>query len=108
MKSSRWLMALALTGVCGVVSVSALAAKAKKTEKDVSIEQVPAAVKATILKEAGENKIEEIEEVSIGGEVAHYEAEWHAGGKEIEIKVDPDGKLISEEDEDDDDDDDDD
>ena len=80
----------------------------KKTEKDVTIDQVPAAVKATILKEAGDNKIEEIEEVSRDGKVVYYEAEWKSGGKEIEIKVDPSGKLLSKEIEDDDDDDDDD
>ena len=79
----------------------------KKTEKDVTIDQVPAAVKATILKEAGDNKIEEIEEVSRDGKVVYYEAEWKSGGKEIEIKVDPSGKLLSKEVEDDDDDDDD-
>jgi len=78
----------------------------KKTEKDVTIDQVPAAVKATILKEAGDNTIEEIEEVSQDGKVIYYEAEWKTGGKEIEIKVDPNGKLLSREIEDDDDDDD--
>ena len=109
MKSSRWLIVLALVVVvCGVLSISAIAAKAKETEKDVTIGQVPAAVKTTILKEAGDNTIEEIEKVSIDGKVAYYEAEWHAGGKEVEIKVDPDGKLLSKEVEDDDDDDDDD
>ena len=107
MKSSRWLMALTLVGVCGFLSVSALA-EGKKTEKGVTIDQVPAAVKATILKEAGDNKIDEIEEVSIDGEVAYYEAEWDSGGKEIEIKVAPNGKLLSREVEDDDDEDDDD
>jgi len=80
----------------------------KKTEKDVTIDQVPAAVKAAILKEAGSNTIEEIEEVSKDGKVIYYEAEWKSGGKEIEITVDPKGKLLSKEIEDDDDDDDDD
>ena len=109
MKRSHWLAALILVvGVCGLLSVSALAAKGKKTEKDVTIDQVPAAVKATILKKAGDNKIDEIEEVSIDGKVVYYEAEWHADGKEIEIEVAPDGKLLGKEVEDDDDDDDDD
>jgi hypothetical protein len=95
--------------IIAVLAVSLSIAQAgKKTEKDVTIDQVPAAVKATILKEAGANTIEEIEEVSKDGKVVYYEAEWKTGGKEIEIKVDPKGKLLSKEVEEDDDDDDDD
>ena len=96
---------VALTGLLVFGMSTALAGK--KTEKDVTIDQGPAAVKATILKEAGDNKIEEIEEVSQDGKVIYYEAEWKSGGKEIEIEVDPSGKLLSKEVEDDDDDDDD-
>ena len=96
----------ALAGIMIVGLSAALAGKCgKKTEKDVTIDQVPAAVKATIEKEAGDNKIEEIEEVSKDRKVVYYEAEWKTGGKEIEIKVDPSGKLLSKEVEDDDDDD---
>jgi len=108
MKSSRWLIALALAGMCGISCVSVSAARGRRREKDVSIDQVPAAVKATILKEAGDNTLEEIEEVSVNGKVLYYEAEWHAGGKEIEIKVAPNGKLLAREVEDDEDDDEDD
>jgi hypothetical protein len=66
----------------------------KKTEKKVTIEQVPAAVKATILKEAGSNAVKEIEEVSKEGSIVFFEAEWKTDGKEVEIKVAPDGKLL--------------
>jgi len=100
--------AFVLAGLLVVGLLAAPAAAGKKTEKDVTIDQVPKAVKATILKEAGDNKIEEIEEVSRDGKVIYYEAEWKSGGKEIEITVDPKGKLLSREIEDDDDDDDDD
>jgi uncharacterized membrane protein YkoI len=106
MRLSRWLAACVVVGgICAVLSVSALAGKGEKKERDVSIDQVPAAVKATILKEAAGNKIDEIEEVSMNDIVLYYEAEWHADGKEIEIKVDPEGKVIAREVEDDDDDD---
>ena len=88
-----------------LVTLSATAEQGKKTEKDVTLDQVPAAVKETIVKEAGANKITEIEEVSADGKVVYYEAEWKADGKEIEIKVAPDGKLLKKEIEDDDDDD---
>jgi len=76
-------------------------------EVEVSLDQVPAAVKATILKEAAGHKIEEIERETRGGRTV-YEAEWKADGKEIEIKVAPDGTLLKKEVEDDDEDGDDD
>lgn len=74
-------------------------------EKEVSLDQVPAAVRATILKEAGKNKVKEIEVQTRAGKTT-YEAEWVAEGKEIEIQVAADGKLLGrevEEEEDDDD-----
>ena len=73
-------------------------------EKEVTLDQVPAAVKATILKAAGGNKIKEIE-VQTRGARKIYEAEWESGGKEIEIKVASDGTLLGREVEDKDDDD---
>jgi uncharacterized membrane protein YkoI len=76
-------------------------------EVDVTLDQVPDAVRATILKEAAGHKIEEIERETRGGRTV-YEAEWEVGGKEIEIKVAPDGTLLAKDVEDDDDDDDDD
>ena len=106
MKRKPWLMAAALACLCVALAIPAIAGKCgKKKERNVTLDQVPAAVKATILREAGKNKIEEIEEVSVDGKVLHYEAEWKAGGKEIEIEVAPDGKLLKKEIEDDDDDD---
>ncbi len=102
-------LAVAGTVVLGLIDAGvALAGKGKKQERKVTIDQVPAAVKATILKEAGENKIAEIEEISVGGAVAFYEAEWKADGKETEIKVAPDGTLLKKKVEADDGDDDDD
>ncbi len=73
-------------------------------EKEITLDQVPAAVKATILAEAGKNKIEEIEVETRRGKKI-YEAEWKVGGKEIEIKVASDGTLLSRKTEDEDDDD---
>ena len=68
----------------------------KEQERKVTLQQLPAPVKATILKEAGKGKIREIEEVTRGSE-KFYEAEWIRGGKEVEIKVAPDGKLLNKE-----------
>jgi len=105
MKRMHWVLIVAGVSLCVAFVVPTFAGTRKKTEKNVTIDQVPDAVKATILKEAGDNKIEEIEEVSVDGKVVFYEAEWKAGGKEIEIKVAPDGRLLKKEIEDEDDDD---
>ena len=102
MKAWTWTI---LAAVCvALVGAAALTARAeeakkdeaKKTEKEVTIDQVPAAVKATIEKEAGTNKIEKIEEITKGDEKC-YEAEWEIDGKDVEIKVAADGKLIEKE-----------
>ena len=62
-------------------------------ERSVSLEQIPAAVRATILREAGNNRVTEIEEKPYGGRKI-YEAGWMVDGREVEIKVSPDGKLL--------------
>jgi len=76
-------------------------------EELVSIDQVPAAVKATILKEAQGGTIKEIERENEDGRII-YEAEVIIDGQEVEIEVAADGTLLSKEVEDDDDEDDDD
>jgi len=77
-------------------------------EEGVSIDKVPEAVKSTILKHAEGGNIREIERGNEDGKVI-YEAEVLIGDKEIELKIDPSGKLLSKEvqDEEDDEDDDD-
>ncbi len=96
---------LALVGLALVVGVAVTGlANGDEDEEKVSIDQVPAAVKATILKEAGGATIKEIERETKNGKTA-YEAEWVADGKEIEIKVAPDGALLKREVEEEDDDD---
>ena len=99
MKGWTWLVAGLL--VLGFVVAGAVyaAQEQKETEEKVTIDQVPAAVKATILKEAGDHKITEIEKETKDGKTI-YEAEWIAGDKKVEIKVAEDGTLISKETED--------
>ncbi len=65
-------------------------------EELVSIDNVPEAVKATILAEAGTGTIEEIEFGDEDGQ-SIYEADVIIDGQEIEIKVAPDGTLLSKE-----------
>jgi hypothetical protein len=103
MSRNRWTLVCCLAAV-GLILGGAMVGptwaggdkdKGNKTEKKVTLDQVPAEVKATIMKEAGSNTIKEIEEISKDGKVVCFEAEWKADGKEIEIKVAPDGKLLS-------------
>jgi uncharacterized membrane protein YkoI len=72
-------------------------------EEEVSLDDVPAAVKATILKEAAGAEIEEVDKETEDGQTV-YEAEFEADGKEIEIEVATDGTLLERETEEDDDD----
>lgn len=97
-----WMWLLVGIVAVGLIAGSASAEekKAKKKEEKVTIDQVPEAVKKTILKEAGANKIKEIEKVTAVGKTT-YEAEWIVGGKEIEIEVAEDGTLLGKKEEDD-------
>ena len=90
----KWVVVAVLAlGAVALVAGAALAEKARKHEEKVTLDQVPQAVKATILKEAGGAKIKEIEKET-KGERTVFEAEFVKDGKEIEIKVAPDGTLL--------------
>jgi hypothetical protein len=67
--------------------------KDDKDEQTVSIDQVPAAVKATIMSEAGKGTVKEIEQEIKDGKTI-YGADIVIDGKTFEIKVAADGKLI--------------
>ncbi len=73
-------------------------------EELVSIDAIPAAVKATIIAQAGGRKIQEIVKENEDGQVV-YEAEVIVDGKEVNIKVSPDGTLLGTEADDEDEDD---
>ena len=79
--------------------------KEDENEVTVTIDQVPAPVRDTIRAEAGDNPIKEIEAETKNGQTI-YEAEWVADGKEVELKLSADGKIIEKQVEDADDDDD--
>lgn len=70
-------------------------------EEQVSIDQVPAAVKDTILAQGG--TVKEIERENENGQ-AVYEADVIIDGQKIEVKVADDGKLLGKEADDEDDD----
>jgi hypothetical protein len=80
----------------GVLLVVGVAAAWERSEEPMTLDQVPAAVRETILAEAGGAEVREIERETRDGET-HYEAEWRAGGQEIEIRIAPDGTLVGRE-----------
>ena len=102
-KRAMW---LPLIGLSVVGTVTLVAWAGDEQEEKVTLEQVPAAVKATMLKEPGGGKITEIEREMKNGKTV-YEAEFILNGDEIEIKVAPDGTLLGREVEQEDDDEDD-
>ncbi len=63
------------------------------SNKSVTLENVPDAVKQTMLQQAGGNSIRELEEKVVDGQTV-YEIELQVEGKEIEVVVAPDGKLV--------------
>ena len=62
-------------------------------EEEVSLDQVPAKVRATLLKLAGDAKITEVERETEGG-ITTYEAEWEVNGLEIEVELTASGEVI--------------
>jgi len=96
MRKSKVLLSVIGLGVVGTLALAAWAAQ--EDEERVTLDQVPAAVKATILREAAGGEIKEIEVETEGGKT-FYEAEFVRDGKMIEIKVAPDGTLLEKEEE---------
>jgi uncharacterized membrane protein YkoI len=59
----------------------------------LSLEQVPAPVRATAERETKGGHIKEIEQDHEGGQLI-YEVEFTLDGKEYELDIAPDGKLL--------------
>jgi uncharacterized membrane protein YkoI len=92
MTKKALLLTLIAVGAIGMVTLVAGA----NDEEDVTLDQVPAAVKATILRESAGGRITEIERETKNGKTV-YEAEFLLNGQEIEIKIAPDGTVIGRE-----------
>jgi hypothetical protein len=61
-------------------------------EDEVALDDVPGPVKAAIVKRAGGGTIRKVEATTRGNVVVEYEAHLRtAGGKAIEVRLDPDG-----------------
>jgi hypothetical protein len=99
----RWILSFSFA-LCAI-ALAAYAAHAKEVK--VKLEDCPKAVQQTIKTEVGAGKINEIEkEKKANGYV--YEAEVVIAGKQYDLKVAENGKLLAKQLDDDDDDDEDD
>lgn len=84
------------------LSIGALAGRQNaEVEKRTFLDQVPEAVRATLLSQSQGGTIEEIE-IETENSRTIYEADVAVGGQKIELKVAADGSLISKEAEDED------
>jgi hypothetical protein len=66
---------------------------AEEEGKKLTLDQLPAAVKAALLQQAGGAKIEDIEEETKDGKTV-YEAEIVGNGVTTEVKLDASGKIL--------------
>jgi hypothetical protein len=91
-----WSLMVAVVAMLGVAVAGAWAAKydEDEDEKKVSLESLPDAAKQSILKESAGKNIEDIAEITKDGQVI-YETDIIADGKEIELQVAADGKVLS-------------
>lgn len=64
-------------------------------EEGIAISSLPPAVKATIEKNAGKGKIKNVESITKNNSIVSYEAHVSGAGKMREIKVAPNGDLIT-------------
>ena len=74
-----------IVGVDGTLLVS---------EQQMTLDTLPPAVRATIVKNAAKRKIRVIESVTKAGKLEYYEAEVLTGKAITDIKVGPDGALV--------------
>jgi uncharacterized membrane protein YkoI len=88
------LVALLALLVCFAVVAASMGDKDKdEQEQQVTLEQLPAAVRATLESEAAGGTITEIVKETKDGAVV-YEADVTKDGKKLEVKIAEDGKLI--------------
>ena len=103
--SKRWILVVLMAlGLACIAALSVRAADAAKKdaqehkekgeEVKVTLDQVPAAVKDTLQKQVGKGTITDIDKETEDSKTI-YEADATIDGKNWEIKVAEDGKLIS-------------
>lgn len=70
-----------------------LVSSASYADEDVTLEQLPPAVRATVDRETQGGQIKDIERDTKGGQVV-FEVEFSLDGKAYELDIAEDGKLI--------------
>ncbi|MHC4108138.1 MAG: hypothetical protein ACYSTY_08650 [Planctomycetota bacterium] len=80
----------------GAVMSAAWVMTDDETEEPITLDQLPEAVRDTILREAGDGQILALVREVEDGEVA-YEAEISGGGGAFEVEVAPDGTVLERE-----------
>lgn len=80
------------------------AGKVVEVEDQITLDSLPPAVKAEIIKQAAKGELLQVASVTKDNAIVAYEARVKIGGKVSEIRVGPDGKYIGIEDDNDDDD----
>jgi hypothetical protein len=88
----QWIIA-ALFALALIATPTFVSSAEEHHGKKVKIADIPAAARDAIQKEAGD-KIKNVTEVTEDGKTC-YEAKYKKEGKKMEIKVDSDGKVIS-------------
>jgi uncharacterized membrane protein YkoI len=96
----RYVLAIATAAVVVLSGVSAPVFAADKTAREeakMTMDQLPAPVKATLEKEAKDGSIGEITQETKSGKM-YYEAQIHRkNGKDRYVHVAPDGKVLKHE-----------
>ena len=81
--------------------------KITEIEREIAVKDLPKAVTEALAKKYPHSKLEEAEEVTVGDKITSYEVELITSDKkELEVTVDPKGKILKEEAEEDEDEDD--
>ncbi|MBP7934941.1 MAG: PepSY-like domain-containing protein [Phycisphaerae bacterium] len=91
----KWIQLASFGALMIGVAAFAVWAEGKAKEVKVTLDQVPAAVREALTKAAGNAKIAEIEKETENG-VVTYEATFFVDGKEKEVKVTAEGKVVKE------------
>ncbi len=65
-----------------------------EVEEEVSMEALPAEIKAGLQAKAGKGKITKVESLTKRGKLVAYEAQVMTDGKKSEVQVGPDGKPL--------------
>jgi hypothetical protein len=101
MKLKWTLMFLMIVGLIGTTGFIVRAddkdkGKDDENEKATSLDKIPAAAKAALVKEVGdETKIDKVMQGSSKDGKIYFEAQWKDGEKKMEVQVDADGKVVT-------------